>query len=87
MLLLSGNGGHDIGIAEMRQTVFGWSRDIKGAVTNRHPVKVCNCITVGTRDNTTPYVVSVYESINGGTAHPCLRRNTAEDRGKQHDSQ
>ena len=37
--------------------VLGWSRDSKGKVTNRHPVKVANAVTSGKRENTQNYVV------------------------------
>ena len=37
--------------------VLGWSRDSKGKVVNRHPVKVANAVTSGKRENTQNYVV------------------------------
>lgn len=49
--------------------MLGWSRDSKGKVRDRHPVRVSNAITTfcgGGRSgedgmgNTTPYILDVY---------------------------
>ncbi len=37
--------------------VLGWSRDEKGNVVNRHPVKVANALTVAKRHTTQNYVL------------------------------
>lgn len=38
------------------QIVYGWTRDNKGKVVNRHPVNIANCVTAAKRDNTQNYV-------------------------------
>lgn len=48
--------------------VLGWSRDRKGKVVNRHPVKVANAVTSGKRENTQNYVVEPINADKDGCA-------------------
>lgn len=45
--------------------VLGWSRDKKGKVVDRHPVKVANTVTSGKRENTQNYVVIPANTADG----------------------
>jgi DNA (cytosine-5)-methyltransferase 1 len=54
--------------------VLGWSRDSKGKVVDRHPVKVSNCVTAGKRDNTSNYVVEPSGIEIGISVHPFSRK-------------
>ena len=50
-------GGHkQMGVMEIHSEVLGWTRDGKGAVVDRHPVDVANCVTAEKASNTQNYV-------------------------------
>lgn len=52
--------------------VFGWTRDSREKIVDRHPVEVANCVTAAKRDNTQNYVVEKYR-IRKLTERECFR--------------
>lgn len=48
----------------IKTEVYGWTRDHKGALKDRHPVDVANTVCVGKRKNTQNYVVETNTVIN-----------------------
>lgn len=57
--------------------VFGWTRDEKGNVVDRHPVEVANAVTAAKRDNTQNYVVEPRPKVVGLLDYKSGYENTA----------